>query len=191
MDAHGLPIVGAAVDLTKVASIHQKRTLAFLNHFISHTINFLNKFSRVCETKLEELNIRIQRIETTLSILEAKLSSIPGLEVAASLNTSPASYEHQDQVEQTSDSPVTTSNNTSSELLNDVKTEEPKSIRTVSQDSRYIKYFKLLQMGVPLMAFTAKMISEGLNPDLLETPNAPAPAHVSDTQSASDSEPSD
>ena len=58
----------------QVGAIHQKRTIAFLNHFITHTARFLNRFSCVCEDKLSTLSLRIQRLETTMSILEAKVS---------------------------------------------------------------------------------------------------------------------
>ena len=64
----------------QIGAIHQKRTLAFLNHFITHTANFLNRFSCTCEDKLANISLRIQRLETTVSILEAKLNSVPGLE---------------------------------------------------------------------------------------------------------------
>ncbi|NXX21359.1 WASC3 protein, partial [Podargus strigoides] len=80
MDEDGLPIVGSGIDLTKVPAIQQKRTVAFLNQFVVHTVQFLNRFSTVCEEKLSALSLRIQQIETTLNILDAKLSSIPGLE---------------------------------------------------------------------------------------------------------------
>ena len=55
-------------------AIYQKRTLAFLNHFVTHTVRFLNKFSGVCEEKLESLSYRIQRLEIMMNILEAKVS---------------------------------------------------------------------------------------------------------------------
>ncbi|XP_077684523.1 WASH complex subunit 3 isoform X4 [Eretmochelys imbricata] len=80
MDEDGLPLVGSGIDLTKVPAIQQKRTVAFLNQFVVHTVQFLNRFSTVCEEKLSALSLRIQQIETTLNILDAKLSSIPGLE---------------------------------------------------------------------------------------------------------------
>ncbi|KAF4080964.1 hypothetical protein AMELA_G00155410 [Ameiurus melas] len=76
MDEDGLPIVGSGVDLSKVPPIQQKRIVAFLNQFIVHTVRFLNRFSTVCEEKLAAISLRIQQIETTLSILETKLSSI-------------------------------------------------------------------------------------------------------------------
>ena len=47
--------------------------LAFLNHFIIHTASFLNQFSVICEEKLEDLSVRLQRLETTLCLLEAKV----------------------------------------------------------------------------------------------------------------------
>uniref|UniRef100_A0A8I3WNE4 WASH complex subunit 3 n=1 Tax=Callithrix jacchus TaxID=9483 RepID=A0A8I3WNE4_CALJA len=58
--------------VTQVPAIQQKRTVAFLNQFVVHTVQFLNRFSTVCEEKLADLSLRIQQIETTLNILDAK-----------------------------------------------------------------------------------------------------------------------
>lgn len=58
----------------QVEPIAQKRMLAFLNHFIIHTVGFLNRFSVACEEKLENLTVRIQRLETTVTILETKVN---------------------------------------------------------------------------------------------------------------------
>eukprot|EP00037_Helgoeca_nana_P031557 m.404762 g.404762 ORF g.404762 m.404762 type:complete len:139 (-) comp28422_c0_seq1:23-439(-) len=80
MDGDGLPIVGPGIDFTKVKPIQHKRTVAFLNHFITHTASFLNRFSTVCEEKLESIAFRLQRLEITASILEAKLDSIANVE---------------------------------------------------------------------------------------------------------------
>jgi len=59
-----------------VEAIPAKRTLAFLNHFVTHTVAFLNRFAVVCEEKLESLTVRIERLETTMFILEAKVSTV-------------------------------------------------------------------------------------------------------------------
>ncbi|XP_019507390.1 PREDICTED: WASH complex subunit CCDC53 isoform X6 [Hipposideros armiger] len=131
MDEDGLPLMGSGIDLTKVPAIQQKRTVAFLNQFVVHTVQFLNRFSTVCEEKLADLSLRIQQIETTLNILDAKLSSIPGLD-DVTFEVSPVS--------------VTSVTN------------EPHS-ETTSEQSQ----------GVPVMAIRNKMISEGLDPDLLES----------------------
>ncbi|XP_074758071.1 WASH complex subunit 3 isoform X4 [Athene noctua] len=188
MDEDGLPIVGSGIDLTKVPAIQQKRTVAFLNQFVVHTVQFLNRFSTVCEEKLSALSLRIQQIETTLNILDAKLSSIPGLEdvkfevSSANMNSvtnGPVTQATADQQ----------TNNMCEEGLQkmEVVTE---NIRTVAKDPRYARYLKMVQVGVPVMAIRNKMIFEGLNPDLLETPDAPVPAWGDDgkAEDSSDSE---
>ncbi|KAM8973157.1 WASH complex subunit 3 isoform 2-T2 [Pelodytes ibericus] len=196
MDEDGLPIVGSGIDLTKVPAIQQKRTVAFLNQFVVHTTQFLNRFAIVCEEKLSTLSLRIQQIETTLNILDAKLSSIPGLEDvkvethhvpldsitnglspsqpdSQSLSASPQSDVTQNSVK---DIPV---------QKDEVQTE---NVITVAKDPRYARYFKMVQVGVPVMAIRNKMISEGLNPDYLETPDAPLPAGEPAGDDSSDSE---
>ncbi|XP_074019276.1 WASH complex subunit 3 isoform X3 [Numenius arquata] len=189
MDEDGLPIVGSGIDLTKVPAIQQKRTVAFLNQFVVHTVQFLNRFSTVCEEKLSALSLRIQQIETTLNILDAKLSSIPGLEdvkcqmSSANMNSvtnGPVAQATTDQQ---------TQNNIHEEGLQ--KTEVvTENVITVAKDPRYARYLKMVQVGVPVMAIRNKMISEGLNPDLLETPDAPVPAWGDDgkAEDSSDSE---
>nr|XP_020660070.1 WASH complex subunit 3 isoform X2 [Pogona vitticeps] len=179
MDEDGLPLVGSGIDLTKVPAIQQKRTVAFLNQFVIHTVQFLNRFSTVCEEKLSALSLRIQQIETTLNILDAKLSSIPGLEDVKSEVSSTGITNG--PVPQASIDPQSTT--VSPHLKGSVpevaqqRTEEAaKNVTTVAKDPRYARYLKMVQVGVPVMAIRNKMISEGLNPDLLETPNAAVPA---------------
>jgi len=64
----------AVVVCLQVDPINPKRMLAFLNHFIVHTTSFLNRFSVICEEKLEDLSVRLQRLETTVCLLEAKVA---------------------------------------------------------------------------------------------------------------------
>ncbi|NWV52663.1 WASC3 protein, partial [Daphoenositta chrysoptera] len=180
--------------LMQVPAIQQKRTVAFLNQFVVHTVQFLNRFSTVCEEKLSALSLRIQQIETTLNILDAKLSSIPGLEDVkvssadvSSVTNGPVAQAAADQ--QAAASPQSGQNNTQEEGLQ--KTEVvTENVTTVAKDPRYARYLKMVQVGVPVMAIRNKMISEGLNPDLLETPDAPVPAWGDDgkAEESSDSE---
>ncbi|NXV12823.1 WASC3 protein, partial [Cepphus grylle] len=151
MDEDGLPIVGSGIDLTKVPAIQQKRTVAFLNQFVVHTVQFLNRFSTVCEEKLSALSLRIQQIETTLNILDAKLSSIPGLEdvkfqvSSANMNSvtnGPVAQATTDQ--QTDISPQSGQNNIHEGLQKtEVVTE---NVRTVAKDPRYARYLKMVQV---------------------------------------------
>lgn len=184
MDEDGLPIVGSGVDLTKVPAIQQRRVVAYLNQFVVHTVRFLNRFSTVCEEKLANISLRIQQIETTLCILEAKLSSIPGLEdvtidglnqrqPAQTNGPSTASQSQTDgppegtlpppEPTQTAPEPATTPK------------AEAENVMTVAKDPRYARYLKMVQVGVPVMAIKNKMVLEGLDPNLLDTPDAPVP----------------
>ncbi|XP_012906977.1 WASH complex subunit 3 isoform X2 [Mustela putorius furo] len=166
MDEDGLPLMGSGIDLTKVPAIQQKRTVAFLNQFVVHTVQFLNRFSTVCEEKLADLSLRIQQIETTLNILDAKLSSIPGLD-DVTFEVSPVSV-----TGVTKESHSETASEKSQNSLQDSGPQEsevtPENILTVAKDPRYARYLKMVQVGVPVMAIRNKMISEGLDPDLLE-----------------------
>ncbi|KAK0052860.1 WASH complex subunit CCDC53 [Biomphalaria pfeifferi] len=198
MDNDGLPLVGPGIDYTKVEAISQKRTIAFINHFITHTARFLNRFGNVCEEKLEHLHGRLQQLEISLSILEAKLSSIPGLEtvtVPQSTSATPAVQPSTEITAQTPAAPVPSAviANPQLDAPSPPPPEETKPTNTVSQDPRYMKFFKMLQFGVPPPAVKGKMAMEGLNPDLLDTPDAPAPPGGAPTTNgdASDQEDSD
>ncbi|OQV14699.1 putative WASH complex subunit CCDC53 [Hypsibius exemplaris] len=50
------------------------------------------------------------------------------------------------------------------------------TVVTVQEDPIYAKYFRMQRMGVPAQAVKLKMQSEGLNPNLLDTPTAPSPS---------------
>ncbi|XP_008586999.1 PREDICTED: WASH complex subunit CCDC53 [Galeopterus variegatus] len=179
MDEDGLPLMGSGIDLTKVPAIQQKRTVAFLNQFVVHTVQFLNRFSAVCEEKLADLSLRIQQIETTLNILDAKketslLSNMidPFCELPKDLHA------YSLQQNSTQDSGPQESEVSAENIL------------TVAKDPRYARYLKMVQVGVPVMAIRNKMISEGLDPDLLERPDAPVPDGESEktAEESSDSE---
>ncbi|GAB1605068.1 WASH complex subunit 3-like [Argonauta hians] len=201
MDSDGLPLVGTGIDYTKCEAIYQKRTLAFLNHFITHTVRFLNKFSGVCEEKLETMSYRIQRLEITMNILEAKLSSIPGLEnvvAPASETATPstpvpssetAPAQATPQAAAPSAAPPTPAASAEAAPPPPPTSEEPQ--KTVSQDPRYMKYFKMVAVGVPEPAVKIKMKNEGLDPSLLDNPNAPAPSGASGPSSNASSDSDD
>lgn len=61
--------------------LHQKRILAFVNHFLISSCSFLNDFSLQCETKFIALERKLQKVEASLTILEAKVSHLEPLYV--------------------------------------------------------------------------------------------------------------
>ncbi|GAA6221108.1 WASH complex subunit CCDC53 [Lates japonicus] len=188
MDEDGLPIVGSGVDLTKVPAIQQRRIVAYLNQFVVHTVRFLNRFSTVCEEKLANISLRIQQIETTLCILEAKLSSIPGLEdvtidgigqqQTAQANGPTAASQSQTGGPSAGTLPPPEPAQAAPEAAPTQKAEAAaaaENVMTVAKDPRYARYLKMVQVGVPVMAIRNKMVLEGLDPNLLDTPDAPVP----------------
>lgn len=185
MDEDGLPIVGSGVDLTKVPAIQQRRVVAYLNQFVVHTVRFLNRFSTVCEEKLANISLRIQQIETTLCILEAKLSSIPGLEDVTIDGLSQQKPAQANGLTVTSQSqegppaeplPPAEPAQAAPEAATAPKAEAAaENVMTVAKDPRYARYLKMVQVGVPVMAIRNKMVLEGLDPNLLDSPDAPVP----------------
>ncbi|KAB0369660.1 hypothetical protein FD755_018653 [Muntiacus reevesi] len=179
MDEDVLPLMSSGIELTKVPAIQQKRTMAFLNQFVVHT------------TKLADLSLCIQQIETTLNILDAKLSSILGLDdvtfEVSPVNVARITTGHTLK-------PLQSNLWTTGKCLQDSGPQEsevtPESILTVAKDPRYARYLKMVQVDVPVMAIRNKMISEGLDPDLLERPDAPVPDGEGEknTEESSDNE---
>jgi WASH complex subunit CCDC53 len=69
-------LIGSGVDLTRVDPIHQRRLLAFVNHFTGQTVHFLNALAVSAESKLTAIDEQIDRIESSLTLFEARLESV-------------------------------------------------------------------------------------------------------------------
>ena len=179
MDENGLPITGAGVDYSRVEPLNQRELITYFNMFLVRTCTFLNNFSTKCESKLAHLHGRLDSIDTSITLLETKLNSVEELKDLKLENTTSA----------TATAPVSTEQNvpTSSQSVPQAETaavaaappppppEPEKPAMTVSQDPRYAGYFRMQRLGVHESAIKLKMRSEGANPDLLDTPDAPAP----------------
>ena len=53
----------------------------------------------------------------------------------------------------------------------------------MSEDERFVKYFKMLKMGVPLQAVKNKMKGEGLDDSVLDNPDASVGESVASSSS--------
>lgn len=176
MDIDGLPIIGPGVDYTQVGAIHQKRTLAFINHFITNTVSFLNKFSRSCELRLQKFDARVQKLEASLSILEAKLSSISGLENVTleqqvDMNTEKKMPYAKDE-SKLQDVKEVNEPETQTDHIQKVPEEE---MTTAANNPQYAKFFRMIQVGVPVQAVRLKMHAEGLDPSILDNQDMAVP----------------
>ncbi|XP_040156157.1 WASH complex subunit 3 [Anopheles arabiensis] len=145
---------------------NQKRMVAFINHFIVSTVTFLNKFASDCESKFVTYEQKIQNLEASLLIVEAKLASI---DVLKQLNDGPpASAEMKP-----SDSQPTALGSSDVEPVPAAELQSQPEISTpnppaLERDPKYDLYFKMLQLGVPLGAVKNKISFEGLDPDYID-----------------------
>ncbi|XP_055684515.1 WASH complex subunit 3 [Lutzomyia longipalpis] len=176
MDEGDLAVLGQQIDKSQVPPIHQKRILAFVNTFVVSTVTFLNKFVIKCESKFIEFETKLQKVEASLAILENKLASIPGIPGAVP------------DTEKVAEPPRQVVNEEHPEEVKEIEEVEPQQ-ETVDapeecvgvracEDTRYRKYFKMVQFGVPPPAVKQKMNAEGLNPDILDDPNRILPDGV-------------
>lgn len=62
--------------LNEVDRIEKKRILAFFNHFVATNVEFLNRFSQICDGKLAEISKRVTKLTQAVEMLEAKLSNV-------------------------------------------------------------------------------------------------------------------
>ncbi|XP_036329026.1 WASH complex subunit 3 [Rhagoletis pomonella] len=163
------------VDKSQMPPLHQKRVLAFINHFIINSCNFLNDFALQCETKFIDLERKMQKVEAALTIIEAKLASVPDVtETAMSTTANSITTDKipSETAEKTESTPATgaTGDISSAEDQRDNEMPEPTGVRACD-DVRFKKFFKMVQFGVPNEAVKMKMQAEGVEPSVLDTPN--------------------
>ena len=115
-----------------------------------------------------------------LAILEAKLNSVPDLTAPSTVEQTPAP-----EVAQSSQ-PASHAEATSEQPEQKTSPPPPPS-KTVAEDERFVKYFKMLKMGVPIQAVKNKMKAEGLDDSVLDNPDAPAGDNVVNDDADEDS----
>lgn len=76
--------VDLPVDLSQLPMIPMAKSLLLVNNFVANTTRFLNHFANDCEERITRVSTSLTRVEILLAILEAKLDSIPDLEVTDS-----------------------------------------------------------------------------------------------------------
>ncbi|XP_061729671.1 WASH complex subunit 3 [Cydia pomonella] len=155
-------------DLSKIAGLQQKRTLAFVNHFLVTTVQFLNKFTKDCEEKLMHFERKLEKVNATMVLLEAKLSSIPEVNIRSQSMTEDrepqdknAGKPHSIPVNGAEPSHSTnpeTSEGNDTRVANETATEE------TAVTPEYMRFVKMVQVGVPLQAVKLKLTLEGLDP---------------------------
>jgi len=175
-------MVEPVVDYSRVEGISSTKTLSAVNSFVINTTQFLNRFSYVCELKLNDISRHIQQLEVSLALLEAKLQSVPGLNdavggaplpapAAISSGAPPAGSDHANAIGEVPAPAIASEAH--------VPAEPEKPVLKMKDDPRYARYFRMLVVGVPMAQVKQKMMAEGYPPEILENPDAPSDAQGS------------
>jgi len=163
-----------------------------VNNFVINTCSFLDSFAEKCDTGLSRLRDRITELEILTVVLEAKLSIIPEVQGEQQSNTQseppvnrpppppPTSTPLVDgtppPAPPSAPMPATTTPvvvDQSALVVVPISSTENHDSSTiaVSKHSTYKKYFKMVSMNIPVEAAKMKMRTNGLDPDLLDTPD--------------------
>mmetsp|Transcript_19781 Transcript_19781/g.37740 ORF Transcript_19781/g.37740 Transcript_19781/m.37740 type:complete len:206 (+) Transcript_19781:276-893(+) len=183
-------------------AVPDQKTLVLINTFIVQTTGMINRFSALCERKLESVDRSIKRVDIQLQLLESKLSSVDGLDVRPAPHPAPAAPPPAGGAPAIAASDVATSSNgppahpsgpaqdngapplpppppplelgtTPAEAQPPV--EEVADYVKVKDHEDFAKFFRMERMGVPAQAVKNRMALEGIDPEILNDPNAPAP----------------
>lgn len=147
-----------------------------INNFIVNTADFLNVFSNTIEKKIASASNKITNLETLLAVLEAKLNSIPDLNVPESMinnnKTTPVRSESDFNGSNGIKSNLTVETNSFENITTSSSQQTQITTTSLSQcNSEYLPYIKLLKVGVPLIVVQAKVADAGLNPELINNPD--------------------
>lgn len=177
-------------DKAKPASIYP--TIALLNNFLINSHQFLNSFSENVEKKISTVSTKITQLEILLSIVEAKLNSIPD---SAGSGSAPAHDESKVSDESKSSKPTSTippsaavppppqivapPPMTTRDAIEEggnvpVESSAPKALPEGKIEAcnhpSYIPFLKMLKVGVPGPVVANKLQSAGLDPAVADNP---------------------
>lgn len=170
---------GALQDLRHCRPIPIKKSLVIVNNFVVNTTRFLNRFSAIVDEKLLKVSNNLSRLETTLSILEAKLDSVPDLDGSAqntpATNTASSNNNNTDSNENTNGGATPAATQQVETKTAPPPGPDPNAMK-VKDDPAYARYFKLMKLGMPVEQIKLKLSAEtDLDPNLLDTPDAISP----------------
>jgi len=169
-----VPPADSEMKMDSLQPVPVKKTLLIVNTFVVNTAAFLNKFVTTCESKLHKIHTDIQRMETTMLLLESKLSSIDWLRQAE---------QGQAPVIPQADSWETTTNTTNTKDATNGNGEEQKGDNAdpapppepekpaedpLLSDPEMAQWFKMLKFGVPESAVRLKMGLGGHDDDKID-----------------------
>lgn len=169
--------MATSLDLQKVKALPVQKTLLLINNFIVNTTKFLNMFSETCEKRISSVSSKVTELEILLAVLEAKLNSIPGLEFTENLQSEATAPGLTASPVPVLSSPAPDSSSQSQSTEPPAAMEAPAPVIPVNgtlckDHPAYEPFFKMLRVGVPPPVVHMKVLAAGLNPAMLDTPDA-------------------
>ncbi|EJW87290.1 hypothetical protein WUBG_01800 [Wuchereria bancrofti] len=177
-----------------------KQIVAFVNYFMVKNVQMLQDFVSNVERRIIDMEKRLSRVEVELKLLELKLDSVPSLQIIVSEDNELLAKQRyngplfnkistEDTAEDEIVENVKVDNSecllASSSLPSIERSHEsmaskvslesenkPNNCLRIRNDPRYAIYFRMLKMGVPECAVKQKMMTEGIDIALLQTPDA-------------------
>mmetsp|Transcript_12984 Transcript_12984/g.26528 ORF Transcript_12984/g.26528 Transcript_12984/m.26528 type:complete len:190 (-) Transcript_12984:45-614(-) len=160
---------------TQAPPLPSSTVALLINNFVLNTSRFLNSFVKSADEKLAGVSSKISNVETMMTILEAKLASVPDVDPGTSTSadasasasaSAPAPASSTPQQEQgTNESDIAAPAAEAETAI--VPAADPNQI-AVSQHPDYSAFFKQLKVGAPLPAVQMKVAAAGLDPSMLE-----------------------
>ena len=161
------------------AQEQEQEIVLLVNYFITTTVSLVNKFALCCEDKLTAIAQRTSSVEAQLTLLEAKLDSIPGaagtVEDIVPRVPIPADGGSVGGGDLGGGEGDASDNDDGGDDGGDgdVETAPPPPGKCQAQEHPdYQGFFKLKRLGVPDPQIRFKLSLAGLTPDLIETPEA-------------------
>uniref|UniRef100_A0A915AJS9 WASH complex subunit CCDC53 n=1 Tax=Parascaris univalens TaxID=6257 RepID=A0A915AJS9_PARUN len=188
-----LSFIDADINLRQVRPLDSRRVIACTNFFIMNAIRFLNDFANHVQRSIIAMEDRLERVETKLILLEAEVDSVADIRrllkknaISDTIATNATQPAEGVSVEVTPEKNAAGNIPNSVEVPAQMRIEEDTSIHEssnteqqtssssikVSEDVRYAKYFRMLKVGVVALAVKQKMASEGIDPSILDNPEA-------------------
>lgn len=170
-----------------------KKTLLIVNQFITQTTRFLNHFSTLAEEKLQKVFHDVNRIETTLVLLESRLHRLEGFD---DMNAAPVTNSALPQAQavpaaaSATSLPAVASGTTPAAPPPSQAAAAPPPpvveaapapppappVVKAKDDATLAPFFKMLRYGAHPQAIKSKMSAAGIDPSLLDVdPEGPSP----------------
>ncbi|KAI6197019.1 hypothetical protein M3Y94_01176000 [Aphelenchoides besseyi] len=152
-----------------------KVVIPLINEYLLRISDIQNTCTAKLERAFGELECRLDRTETLLCLLEKRLERVelPILPTIESNVSLPMQIPTPSHSEMTNETKIDVS---IGQQIEEKIEEAPLSVETnktkVSEHPTYVKYFKMIRLGIPEAAVRQKMGAEGFDPNILSDPNA-------------------